>query len=154
MNNIIFTKLLEYIYDDEDALTTLLQADQLKEKDNIIAFLNSCNTSSYLTSPIIGNSILTEGDIYTTLKLINDLALYQGEYTLYINDENKATNAYLVKRANDIYASLGIEVTIIIDFAQNYNNYLGSPVTLIGSEDFVLTSKEDFPYGNYIIVNR
>ena len=153
MNSLIFAKLLEYIYNDGDAFDTLLRLDKIEEKDNIIAFLNSRN-SLLVTSPIIGNRILTEGDIYMTLRIINSLYLYQGEYILFINDENKATNAYLVKRANDIYTSLGLDTTINIDYAKNYNKYLESYVTLIGSEDFILTSRADFPYGNYIIIKN
>jgi len=77
---------------------------------------------------------------------------YEGEYTIYINDDNLGTNTYLISRANKIYKELNINVEIKIDYSDNYNSYINNLVTLYGSENFVETANIDFPNANKIIV--
>ena len=103
-------------------------------------------------SPIIGKVIITEGDILSVLKVINDLKYNNGNYILYINNDNISTNTYLVNRANYIYKKMGIDLNIEIDYSYNYNNYLDKLVTVIGSNEFNLESKNDFSNANHINV--
>ena len=116
---------------------------------NYLEFSNDNNT---LNGPIIGNNIITEGDILSVLKIINDLQNYSGEYILYINNDNMGSNTYLVSRANKLYKENGLDLYIKIDYSENYNAYINSLVNLIGSEDFVNTSSIDFVNSNKIIV--
>ncbi len=149
MSNLVFNKLIQYlVLDDIEKLTDKNDFSQ----EELLSFLQDSNTSSYLTSPIIGNTIITDGNIYTTLKIINDLALQQGNFALLISKEYESINAYLVKRASEIYKSLNINVSITLYTLDSYNNYIDRYLTLIGNENFVLSGKKVFPYCNYIIV--
>lgn len=156
MKNNIYKKLLDIIVTEKDSFEMLISADNnlglnvsVEEIMNYLEFSNDNNT---LNGPIIGNNIITEGDILSVLKIINDLQNYSGEYILYINNDNMGSNTYLVSRANKLYKENGLDLYIKIDYSENYNAYINSLVNLIGSEDFVNTSSIDFVNSNKIIV--
>ncbi len=149
MNNPVFNKLIQYLVLDD--IEKLKDEDDFS-KEEILAFLQESNTSSYLTSPIIGNTIITDGNLYTTLKIINDLALEQGSFVLLTSKNHEKINNYLVKRAEEIYKALSINVSLTIYIVISYNDYIDRFLTLIGNENFVLSGKKLFPYCNYIIV--
>ena len=114
-------------------------------------YLEFTNTDKLLSNNIMGNIIITEGDVLSVLKLIHDLVYYNGEYILFINDDNRGIITYLVKRANQIYNELGINVNLKIDYNKNYNSYINNAVTIIGSNDFVNTACKDFTNYNIIV---
>lgn len=149
MNNPVFNKLMQYLVLDD---ITKLKDQEDFTKEELLAFLQESNTSSYLTSPIIGNTIITDGNLYTTLKIINDLALQQGSFVLLTSKNNERLNNYLVSRACEIYKSLNIDVSLTIYMVQSYDSYIDHYLTLIGNENFVLKGKSLFPYCNYIII--
>ena len=150
MSNAVFNYLLKYI--TKDKIKDILAYDEVGSKKDIIAFLTFSETSSYLTSPIIGNTIITDGNIYTTLKIINDVILLHGEFTINISNTNKVLNTYLVKRANDIYQKLNMDIRLFIDYSLSANKYQDKYVTIIGSKAFVIEKKEQLPFANYIII--
>lgn len=150
MSNSVFNNLLNYIQNDN--IEDILNYDNINDKNDIMAFLNASETSTYLTSPIIGHSIISDGNFYTTLKIINDISLLHGEFTLCIGGVNQAINMYLIKRANEIYERLNIDVKIAIDYDFSLNKYKDNYVTIIGREKFVLSLKEKCLYSNYIII--
>ena len=153
MNN-IYPKLLEIISEEKESFDMLISADNILglnvTSEDIISFLEFTNSETIINSPIIGNVIITEGDILSVLKIIHDLVYYNGEYILYINEDNLGTITYLVSRANIIYKEFNINVHIDIDYNENYNKYLNNLVTIIGSEDFVETAGIDFSNANKI----
>jgi len=156
MKNNIFKKLLEYINEERESFETLISADNILglslNSDDIINYLEFVNEDNILKLPIVGNIIITEGDILSVLKVIHDIVNYQGEYVIYINEENVGINIYLIDRANKIYNELNLNVKLSVDFSRNYNDYLDSLVTILGSENFVLTASKDFKNVNKIIV--
>ena len=155
MINNVFNKLLEYINLEQDAFNTLINADNTLglnvTVDDIYNYLEFTNTDKLLSNNIMGNIIITEGDVLSVLKLIHDLVYYNGEYILFINDDNRGIITYLVKRANQIYNELGINVNLKIDYNKNYNSYINNAVTIIGSNDFVNTACKDFTNYNIIV---
>lgn len=157
MNNIfIYRKLLDYIKDDKEAFDILVNADNSlglsPTSDDIINFLEFSSSDKTLDGPIVGKIILTEGDVLTTLRVIHDVIFYEGEFTIHINESNVGVNTYLVKRANKIYQSYNLNITLKLDYATNYNAYLNDLVTIIGSEDFVEVAALDFKNANQIIM--
>jgi len=154
MNNNLYKRLLEFISEERESFDMLIEADNTLGLNvtcegifNFLEFLNDLSKNV-----LAGNIIITEGDILSILKLIKDLMYYEGEYTIYINDDNLGTNTYLISRANKIYKELNINVEIKIDYSDNYNSYINNLVTLYGSENFVETANIDFPNANKIIV--
>ena len=156
MNNKLYPLLLNYIGEEREAFESLISADNILglnvTSDDIINFLEFTNEEEVLKSPIIGNVIITEGDILSVLKVVNDIVKYEGEYTLYINGNNLGTVTYLVSRVNMIYKKYNLNINLILDYSDNYNNYLSTMVTIIGSQDFVDTAGMDFTNANRIIV--
>lgn len=154
--NSIYKKILEIINAEKEAFDTLISADNVLglnvTSEDIISYLEFVSDDNSLSGPIIGNVIITEGDILSVLKIINDLKNNTGEYILYINDDNLGTITYLVSRANMIYKEFGLNLIIKIDYSDNYNAYLDTLVTIIGSLEFIEESKLDFSNANHIIV--
>lgn len=152
----VYKRLLEIINNELDSFDTLISADNVLglnvTTEEIINYLEFASDNYSLNSPIIGNIIITEGDILSVLKILNDLKNYSGEYILYINGDNLGTITYLVSRANMIYRENNLNLLIKIDYSENYNNYLNELVTLIGSETFIEESFDDFSNANKIIV--
>lgn len=120
--------------------------------EEVISYLEFSSDESFLSSPIVGNIIITEGDILSTLKVIKTLTKYDGSYLLYINGDNLNLNTFFIRMANMLYMKLGINVKIKLDYSKNYNSYLGALVNLVGSNNFVTSAKEDFSSANQIIV--
>lgn len=156
MNNFIYNRLLEIIAEEKEAFDTLISADNVLglnvSSDDLIDFLEFETSEKILKAPIIGNVIITEGDILSVLRVIHDIIYYEGEYILYINNDNVGTITYLINRANKIYQEANINIKIKIDYSDNYNAYLNSLVTILGSENFVKTSETDFKNPNKIII--
>lgn len=154
--NSIYKKILEIINAEKEAFDTLISADNVLglnvTSEDIINYLEFVSDDNSLSGPIIGNVIITEGDILSVLKIINDLKNNTGEYILYINDDNLGTITYLISRANMIYKEFGLNLIIKIDYSDNYNAYLDTLVTIIGSLEFIEESKLDFSNANHIIV--
>lgn len=152
----IYKRLLEYINNEKESFETLISADNVLglnvTSEDIFNYLEFHSNGRELNSPIIGNIIITEGDILSVLKIIHDITNYNGEYILYINEDNIGTITYLVSRANMIYKEFSINVNIRLDYNENYNAYVNNLVTIIGSEEFVNTAGDDFPSGNKIVV--
>ena len=155
MKSRVFEKLLEIISKEKESFATLLNADNILglnvTYDEIINYLEYSYEETTLKVELKNNILITEGDILSILKIIHDLEYYQGNFILYINDDNIGTITYLVSRANKIYKLLDIDVKIKIDYSENYNKYADDFVTIIGSEDFVNTSYKDFKEYNLII---
>lgn len=156
MNNSIYKKLLNKIQEELESFNMLIDADNVLGLnvgvEDIINYLEFASDDNSLNGPILGNIIITEGDILSILKIINDLKNNTGDYILYINNDNIGTNTYLISRGNKIYKDLGINVNIRIDYSDNYNEYLDELVTVIGSEKFIKESEQDFSNANHIIV--
>ena len=156
MNNNVYRRLLEIIKSEEEDFKTLVDADNIFDlnvtSEDILNFLEFTQTENVLNAPIVGNILITEGDILSVLKIIHDIENYSGKYILYINDDNLGTITYLVKLANKVYQELNINVVLEIDYSKNYNRYLNELVTIIGSDDFVKTTSIDFPNANQIIL--
>lgn len=152
----IYKKLLEIINNERESFDTIIEADNSLDlnvtSEDIISYLEFSNDDNTLNGPLVGNIIITEGDILSILKVINDLKNYTGEYILYINNDNVGTITYFIKKVNDIYKELEIELNLTIDYSENYNKYLNELVTVIGSEKFISESEEDFSNANHIIV--
>ena len=51
-----------------------------------------------------------------------------------------------------IYQELGLDLKLEIDYSDNYNALLNELVTIVGSEEFILETNEDFPNANHIVV--
>lgn len=155
MNSVTCNLLNKIILERED-FDILVNADNSiglnVTSEDIINFLEFTTDDQVITSPIIGNIIITEGDILSVLKTILSLSKYEGNYKIFINEDNMGTNAYLVSRANDCYKELNLNIEIEIDFNENYNKYVNDMVTLIGSKDFIETASVDFNNPNKIIV--
>ena len=83
MNNDIFMNLLNKIMEEKESFDMLIDADNILglnvTSEDIINFLEFNNSSELLTNNIVGNIIITEGDILSVLKLIHDLVYYEGE---------------------------------------------------------------------------
>ncbi len=157
MNNIfIYRKLLDYIKKEREAFDILVNADNTlglsPSSNDIIDFLEFSNDAKTLTAPIAGNILLTEGDVLTTLKIIHDIINYEGEFIIHVNESNVGVNTYLIDRANKIYQDYNLNINLKIDYAPNYNAYLNSLVSIIGSEDFVKVASLDFKNANQIIM--
>ena len=156
MNNNIYKRLLEIIKGEEEDFKTLVDADNILglnvTPEDIINYLEFTQDEKVLNDSIIGNILITEGDILTVLKIIHDIVNYSGKYIIHINDDNIGTNTYLVKLANKIYQELNLNVELEIDYSKNYNKYLNELVTIIGSDDFVKTVSYDFPNAKEIII--
>jgi len=154
--NDVCEKLLNVINEENEAFDVLVQADNTLginvSSEDIKNFLEFATDDFLIKEPIIGNILITEGDIISVLKIIHDIVNYEGVYTLYINDDNVGTITYLVSRANKIYHELNIDVSIKIDYSENYNSYLDSLVTICGSADFVKTASSDFSKANKVIM--
>ena len=156
MNNNIYKRLLEIIKSEEEDFKTLVDADNILglnvTHEDIINYLEFTQDENVLNDSIIGNILITEGDILTVLKIIHDIVNYSGKYIIHINDDNIGTNTYLVKLANKIYQELNLNVELEIDYSKNYNKYLNELVTIIGSDDFVKTATNDFSKAKEIII--
>ena len=154
MNNNLYKRLLENLVIDRENFEILVNADNELglnvTSDEIINYLEFYKND--LKNVIMGNVIITEGDVLSVLKLINDLISYEGEFTLYINDDNLGTISYLVKIANELYKEFNLNLTITIDYSKNYNKYLNTLVTIYGSKTFISETNCDFPNANKIIV--
>ena len=155
MNN-IYKRMLEIIKIEEEDFKTLVDADNIlglnDTPEDIINYLEFNQNKNILNDSIIGNILITEGDILTVLKIIHDIVNYSGKYIIHINDDNIGTNTYLVKLANKIYQELNLNVELEIDYSKNYNKYLNELVTIIGSDNFVKTVAYDFPNAKEIII--
>ena len=156
MKNKVYQKLLDVIKNELGSFDTLISADNVLglnvTSEDVINFLEFSNTDKVLSAPIIGNILITEGDVLSVLKIINDLQYNTGEYILYINNDNVGTNTYLVNRANKIYQELGIELVIKIDYSDTYNAYFDSLVSIVGSNIFNSECENDFSNANHVIV--
>ena len=156
MNNDIFNYLLNKILEEKNDFELLVEADNILglnvKSEDIINYLEFNNNEELLNNKIIGNIIITEGDIISVLKIIHDLVYYEGEYLLYINDDNIGTISYLVSRANDLYNKFELNVKININYDDNYNKFLHEQVTIIGSSEFVNTAYIDFDNYQLIVV--
>ena len=156
MNNDFFMNLLDKILEEKDAFEMLINADNVLGLnvtcDDIINYLEFNNSSEALTNSIVGNIIITEGDILSILKLVHDLVFYEGEYYLYINHDNIGTISYLVSRSNEIYRNFNLPVHITIIYDDNYNKYLQDQVTILGGSDFINTAYKDFVNYHLIVV--
>ena len=156
MNNNVYKRLLEIIKSEEADFKTLVDADNILGTgvtiEEIINYLEFTSIENVLKDTIIGNVLITEGDILTILKIIHDIVSYSGKYVIHINDDNIGTNTYLVKLANKIYQELNINIVLEIDYSKNYNKYLNELVTIIGSDNFVKTVANDFPNAKEIII--
>lgn len=152
----IYKRLLEVINEEKESFDTLIDADNVLglnvTSDDVINYLEFASLGNKITNPIIGNIIITEGDVLSVLKVLDDLCDYEGTYILYINGDNIGINTYLVSRVNKIYQELGINIVVKIDYSENYNSYLEELVTLIGSEEFINETQDDFSNSNKIIV--
>lgn len=152
----IYSSLLEIINNELDSFNTLISADNVLglnvSSEDIINYLEFASDNNSLNGNIMGNIIVTEGDILSVIKILNDLKNYNGEYLLYINGDNLGTITYLVSRVNKIYKDNFINVLIKIDYSENYNEYVNELVTIIGSEEFILESENDFSNKVTIIV--
>ena len=156
MSNNVYKRLLEIIKSEEEDFKTLVDADNILglnvTPEDIINYLEFTQDEKVLNDSIIGNILITEGDILTVLKIIHDIVNYSGKYIIHINDDNIGTNTYLVKLANKIYQELNLNVELEIDYSKNYNKYLNELVTIIGSDNFVKTVAMDFPNAKEIII--
>ncbi len=152
--NEIYNKLLEIINSHKDEFKSIIDLDNKYgfglTSDEIINFLEFSINEDYLKKEIKTNIIITNGDVYTTLKIIHDLAFETGKYFLFINNNNIASNYYFVSMANKIYENLELDVEIQLDMNLNYNKYLDKEVTLIGSKNFISEAKNDFSKVNII----
>lgn len=152
----IYKELLLKITEEINSFQILVDADNVLglnvSADDIISYLEFFIGREALSSPIVGNILITEGDILSVLKIINDISYQKGEFTLFINNDNVGTITYLVSRANKIYQNMNLNVKINIDYSDNYNNYLNELVNVIGSKDFIETTSKDFSNCNQIIV--
>lgn len=137
MKNIIFNKLYQY-----------LLLDNLNPNEKLSKFLKDNTINRFFSSPIIGNIIISDGDVYNTLKVINDLAFLKGNFLLLTKGN---INDYFIKRANNIYQDLNLNVSLELKNIEDYSLYLDSYLTIIGNEEFVLRIKDSFKYSNYII---
>ena len=137
MKNIIFNKLYQY-----------LLLDNLNPNEKLSKFLKDNTINRFFSSPIIGNIIISDGDVYNTLKIINDLAFLKGNFLLLTKGN---INDYFIKRANNIYQDLNLNVSLEFKNIEDYSLYLDSYLTIIGNEEFVLRIKDSFKYSNYII---
>ena len=155
-NNSVYQRLLKIINSEVNDFKTLVNVDNVLgtgvTSEEILNYLEFTQDGYVLNAPIVGNILITEGDILSILKIIHDIINYTGKYILYINDDNIGTNTYLVKLANKIYKELNINVVLEIDYSKNYNKYLNELVTIIGSDNFVKTVSYDFPNANQIII--
>ena len=145
MNNGIYELLSQKIINNIDEFNNLLNLD------NPLG-LEPTNTETVLNDNNFNNVIITEGDVLSTLKIIHDLSFYEGSYILYINDNNKAINTFLIRLACQIYNEYELNIKIKIDYSKNYNDFLEVPVTLIGSEEFINAAAKDFVNCNKIEV--
>ncbi len=154
--NEIYNQLLQVINYDREAFDKVVYADNPSgigiNSNDLIEYLEFSINEDYLNHEIKTKVIITNGDVYTTLKIIHDLAFEKGIYILYINDNNVSTNYYFVSMVNKIYEKLNINVNINIDMRKNYNDYLNEEVTIIGSSNFVREAKKDFTKANVIII--
>jgi len=156
MKNNINARLLEIILNDKDNFEILITADNelgINVTSNEIINYLEFSKDSFINDKINGNTIITEGDILSVLKTINILKNYAGNYTIFINDDNLGTITYLIKIANMIYEENGLNVKLVVDYSDNYNSYLNTPVTIIGSETFIKECKSDFENAHTINVN-
>ena len=155
-NNNVYKRLLEIIKSEEGDFKILVDADNVLgtgvTSEEILNYLEFSQDENSLNSPIVGNILITEGDILTILKIIQDIVNYSGKYIIHINEDNIGTNTYLVKLANQIYQKLNLNVILEIDYSKNYNKYLNELVTIIGSDNFVKTVAGDFPNAKRIII--
>ena len=155
MNNEIYNRLLEYIKLEKEAVDTLIRADNVLGlnvfSEDIINFLEFSSVEKF-SGIIVGNILITEGDIISVLCIINLIANYNNEFILYINGDNEGINTYLVNRANMIYKELGLNVQLKIDYSENYNRYINELVNIIGSREFILECTNDFPNSNKIVM--
>ena len=154
--NEIYNKLLEVISSHPEEFKTVLDADSTEENkldaSDFFDFLEFSINEDYLSKEINTSIIITNGDIYGTLKIIHDLAFKTGNFILFVNENNVATNYYFVTMANMIYENLGLNVHLKIDLNRNYNKYLTKDVTIIGNMEFTREAKVDFPNANLIII--
>ncbi len=155
-SNNIYKRLLQILNIERENFKILIDADSILGlnvlEEDIINYLEFASNDNAIKAPIVGNIIITEGDIISILKIIHDITHYEGVFTLYINYDNMGTIAYLINRANKIYQELNLNVKIEINFAENYNQYLNELVTIIGSEKFVNIAGIDFPNANKVAV--
>ena len=82
MNNNIYKRLLEIIKGEEEDFKTLVDADNILglnvTPEDIINYLEFTQDEKVLNDSIIGNILITEGDILTVLKIIHDIVNYSG----------------------------------------------------------------------------
>ncbi len=156
MTNNIYGELLKYIKEEMPSFQKIVNIDNTLSlnvtEDEIINYLEFASLNLEEKIPIKGKVIITEGDVLTILKVINSLVSLKGRYTIYINNDNISINTYFVNRANLIIENLNLKAHLIVDYSLNYNKYLDKEVTIVGSEDFVMTAKQDFPLGNPVIL--
>lgn len=154
--NEIYKRLLEIISKHPLEFKSVLDADSTKENkldaSDFFDYLEFSVNEEYLSKEINTSIIITNGDVYVTLKVIHDLAFKSGNFIIFINENNAATNYYFVTMANKIYEDLELDVHIKIDLNRNYNSYITKEVTLIGNEKFINEAKNDFEKCNYIVL--
>lgn len=157
MENSFYDRMLDVISGEREAFDILVSADDVNgygvKSSEIINFLEySSNEQFMLKDKIFGNILITEGDIMSILLILNDLCSYNGEYLLYINNTNMGTITYLVKVANHIYESVGLNVHLQIEYSKNYNNYINEDVSIVGCEELVMAASKDFNNPKKIII--
>lgn len=154
--NEIYNNILEIINKNRKSFDIVVSADNLNElnitSEEIINFLEYSVKEEYLSDEIKTKVIITNGNVLCTLKIIHDLAFEEGNYILFINEENVSINYFFVDIVNVIYRKLKINVQIKLDLNINYNKYLDKDVTLIGDETFINEAKNDFQNVSTIIV--
>lgn len=156
MENNFYIDMLKYISAEREAFDKLVSTDNVLglnvSSDDIISYLEFAREDDNIKNPIIGNIIITEGDVLSVLRIIYDIMNYEGEYTLYINEDNVGTITYLISRANILYKEYKLNLFLKIDYSENYNKYLDEIVTIIGSYEFVSVASKDFKSANKIIM--
>ncbi len=156
MNNGIYDVLLEYLTNDLENFSKLLNLDNPlglgPTVDDILEYLEFTNTETVLDKEINNKVLITEGDILSVLKIVHDISFLEGDFLLYINAENEAIISYLIKIINKIFIDYDLKLRIKIDYDLNYNAYKDAPVTIIGSEEFVNTAGKDFKNKELILV--
>jgi len=149
-----YSSLLKFISVEREAFNTLVSTDNVLGSnvtaEDIINYLEFSFEEKTLNAPLIGNVIITEGDIISILKILYDIMNYEGKYVIYINEDNAGTITYLVSRANKLYKQYNLNLELDIDYDKNYNKYLDELVTIVGSYKFVSETSKDLKKANKI----
>ena len=90
-NNNVYKRMLEIIKSEEADFKTLVNADNVLgnsvTSEEILNYLEFTQDENVLNAPIVGNILITEGDILSILKIIHNIVNYSGKYIIHINDD-------------------------------------------------------------------